>query len=319
MANANVSRLGQINAAGDTDALFLKVSAGEVLSAFGRESAFRQRHTVRTIPNGKSATFPVTGRASAAYHIPGDEITGGVIKANERVIVVDDLLIAPTFIANIDEAKNYYDVRSIYTGEIGQILAKTYDYAVGSVGILAARSAGVVDGIPGGGHDNNASYDNDGTVIYKGIWDAGTTLDLNDVPANNRSAFVRPLQYALVVQSGEAIDRDYSMGAEDNGSRAVGNINRINSIQIVKTNNLPHIDERANLLLPASRRADYSVTRALVAGQDAMGTVQLQDVTMEMGYDMRRQGTLMLGKYLVGHGPLRAESAFELRTGDPSA
>jgi hypothetical protein len=44
----------------------------------------------------------------------------------------------------------------------------------------------------------------------------------------------------------------------------------------------------------------------------AAATVSLMDVQMESQYDMRRQGTLMLGKYLVGHGPLRAKCAVEM-------
>jgi hypothetical protein len=38
---------------------------------------------------------------------------------------------------------------------------------------------------------------------------------------------------------------------------------------------------------------------------------------MESAYDIRRQGTLMVGKYLVGHGELRPEAGVELRTGAP--
>ena len=39
---------------------------------------------------------------------------------------------------------------------------------------------------------------------------------------------------------------------------------------------------------------------------------------MESAYDIRRQGDLMLGKYLVGHGALRPEESIEIRTGAPS-
>ena len=38
MANATVSRLGQVNASGDANALFLKVFSGEVLATFQREN-----------------------------------------------------------------------------------------------------------------------------------------------------------------------------------------------------------------------------------------------------------------------------------------
>ena len=49
--------------------LFLKVFSGEVLTAFARNNIFNEQlHSVRTITSGKSAQFPVTGAATAAYH-----------------------------------------------------------------------------------------------------------------------------------------------------------------------------------------------------------------------------------------------------------
>jgi hypothetical protein len=36
------------------------------------------------------------------------------------------------------------------------------------------------------------------------------------------------------------------------------------------------------------------------------------DLAVEMEYDMRRQGTLIVAKYALGHGILRPESAVEL-------
>ena len=55
MADAIVSRLGQINGAGAVDALFLKIFAGEVLTSFEKTNVTMGRHFVRTISQGKSA------------------------------------------------------------------------------------------------------------------------------------------------------------------------------------------------------------------------------------------------------------------------
>jgi hypothetical protein len=48
--------------------------------------------------------------------------------------------------------------------------------------------------------------------------------------------------------------------------------------------------------------------------RSAVGTVKLIDLAVEMGWDMRRQGTLLLAKYALGHGILRPESAVEVVT-----
>ena len=58
MADAVASRLGQINAAGDVKAIFLKKFAGEVLTTFEQTNVMKPLHTIRTINNGKSAQFP---------------------------------------------------------------------------------------------------------------------------------------------------------------------------------------------------------------------------------------------------------------------
>jgi len=53
MANATVLAGGQINGAGATDALFLKVYGGEVLTAFDQNNVVMPLHTVRTISSGE--------------------------------------------------------------------------------------------------------------------------------------------------------------------------------------------------------------------------------------------------------------------------
>ena len=83
MSNATISSIGQVNSAGTADALFLKVFSNEVLSQFVRENQMLGMSTVRTIAQGKSATFPVTGSVTASYHTAGNEITGQAIKHNE--------------------------------------------------------------------------------------------------------------------------------------------------------------------------------------------------------------------------------------------
>jgi len=57
------------------------------------------------------------------------------------------------------------------------------------------------------------------------------------------------------------------------------------------------------------QQVDLSNYVCLVAHPSATGTVKLMDLASEMEYDMRRQGTLMVSKYAMGHGVLRPEAA----------
>ena len=38
------------------------------------------------------------------------------------------------------------------------------------------------------------------------------------------------------------------------------------------------------------------------------------DLAVESEYDIRRQGTLMVAKYAMGHGALRPEAAVQIQT-----
>ena len=105
MANATPASIGRVNAGGTEDALFLKVFSGEVLTAFERASVTQGAEMVRSISNGKSASFPVMGRIAAAYHTPGAEIVGTDVNHNEKVITINDLLVSSAFLSNIEEAK----------------------------------------------------------------------------------------------------------------------------------------------------------------------------------------------------------------------
>jgi len=51
----------------------------------------------------------------------------------------------------------------------------------------------------------------------------------------------------------------------------------------------------------------------LVCHPSAVGTVKLLDLAVESEYDIRRQGTLMVAKYAMGHGVLRPEAAVGIK------
>ena len=331
----DLSRLGAINGnvatRDEVNALFLKVYAGEVLTAFQRANVTMPYHSVRTIASGKSAQFPVTGKAAAYYHTPGNRIDGGKIQHNERLITIDDLLISPTFIYQMDEAKNHYDVRSIYSGEQGLALATQMDQHVLQMGVKAARVAeGNISGAlgtPGGtviyqdsaGLPAGSDFRSNGDHLAAALFKAAETLDRKDVPAGigERVVFLRPAEYYLLVQSDKVINRDFN--AEGNGSISSGKVFSVAGIDIVMTNNLP---ESEIIVSPGQGDSqlkyagDFSNTVGLVMHKSAVGTVKLMDLALESEYQIDYQGTLMVAKYAMGHDYLRPEGAVELRAED---
>ena len=124
---------------GQGRALFLKLYAGEVLTAFQSKNIMMPLHRVRTISKGKSAQFPMTGKyRDAGYHTPGKEIVPTAAKQGERIVSIDDLLVNAQFIPNIDEAMSHYDIRSIYTQEAGFGLGKVADQNILRLAIKGA-------------------------------------------------------------------------------------------------------------------------------------------------------------------------------------
>ena len=316
MSNATISDIGQVNNTGTADALFLKVFSGEVLSSFEQATVTADKHMVRTIANGKSAQFPVMGRSSASYHTPGNEITGTALNHAEKVITINDLLISNHFIANIQEAKNHYDVRSVYSSEMGRALAFQMDkHVLQTMVQAAAASANVGDsGYAAGTIITDADADTNATSLISSIFTAAENLDDAYVPSEGRFCFLKPAQYYLLANATNAINVDFS----GRGSIADGTIPQLAGINLIKTSHLPTANVTGTGVdaggAGGAQVVDASNTVAIIAHTSAVGTVKLMDLAVESEYDIRRQGTLMVAKYAMGHGVLRPEAAVQIQT-----
>ena len=324
MANATVSRLGLVNNSGTSyDALFLKVFSGEVLTAFSENNVFGEKlHSVRTISSGKSAQFPVMGTATAAYHTVGTPLVGAnQIKANEKIITIDDLLISQAFVSNLDELKNHYDVRSTYASELGKALARTYDQNVAKVIANASRASATISGGSGGtvltlASGNTASANVTGDELAAAIYDIAQAFDERDIPSTDRFIVLPPAEYYKLPESAtRTIDTDYNPGG--NGSFASGRVLQVAGMPVIMSNNVPQTNVGSN---PSGANNTYSgddsKTLGLVFHKSAVGTVKLMDMTTEISgsdYGIMYQGTLLVAKYALGHGILRPEAAATIK------
>lgn len=316
MSNATISDIGKVNNTGTADALFLKQFSGEVLTSFEQTSVTADKHMIRTIASGKSAQFPVMGRSSASYHTPGNEITGTALNHAEKVITINDLLISNHFIANIQEAKNHYDIRSVYSSEMGRALAFQMDkHVLQTMLQAAASSANVADsGYEAGTIITDADANTNATSLIGSIFDAAEALDDGYVPSEGRFCFLKPEQYYLLANATNAINVDFS----GRGSIAEGTIPQLAGINLIKTPHLPTTNITGTGVdaggAGGAQAVDGANTVAIIAHTSAVGTVKLMDLAVESEYDIRRQGTLMVAKYAMGHGVLRPEAAVQIQT-----
>lgn len=324
MAVGNPAAIGRVNTGGAEDALFLKVFSGEVLTSFERASKTEGADMVRSIASGKSATFPVMGRVGAEYHTPGAEIVGLNVNHNEKVITINDLLISHVFLSNLEEAKNHWSVRSAYSSEIGRALAFQKDkHILQTIGQAAqTTTANVGDAsYPTGTVLTNtniasATASTSANGFIDSLFDAAKTLDNNYVPSEGRVCFLKPEMYYKLANATNAINVDFS----GRGSIAEGKVSMIAGITLIPVphfvaSNITTGSDAGSATQGGStpQAVDLSNYEGLVSHPSAIGTVKLMDLATEMEYDIRRQGTLMVAKYAMGHGVLRPEAAVGIK------
>jgi hypothetical protein len=262
-----IHRSGINNAGADARALFLKLYAGEVLTAFQSRNIMMPLHRVRTISKGKSAQFPMTGKyRDAAYHTPGKEIVPTASKQGERIVSVDDLLVNAQFIPNIDEAMSHYDIRSVYTQEAGFGLGKVADQNIIRLAIKAAlcEAAGMC-GLGTGMIQDYSTFDDEdfsGNVVVGGdetttstiagsirdpkkiaqsLMDAKRILTNKNVPGDPFVVMSNDMYYDMFKISGSSNLNDLAIFNRDlggSGSVATGQVPTILGMPVYVTNHL---------------------------------------------------------------------------------
>jgi hypothetical protein len=213
-------------------------------------------------------------------------------------------------VANIDEAMTHFDVRSVYSTQLGRALAIKIDKHLLQVACLAARASATITGGNGGSALVDASIASDGEALYNMLFDAQQAMDEKDVPMEDRYVALKPAQFKLLARYTKIHDERWG----GTGTIADGDLTRIAGFQVLKTNHLPTTNISAESPAPNNTYSgDFSNTLGVCWQKEAIGTVKLRDVVMESEYQVSRQGTLMVAKVICGHGILRPECAVEMK------
>jgi hypothetical protein len=318
---STASRLGAINGAAGSETpshrdLFLKVFSGEVLTAFNTSNIAMPLHNVRTISSGKSAQFPLTGVSTAGTLAAGAEIVPTAINHNEKVINVNDLLVSSAFIANVEEAMNHYDVRSIYSKQIGESLAKEADIAIfesianaslgkDNAGVTLPRAdtsttIGTANDVLSGEAISAISGQEGADLIFSAL----QKLDENNVSGERYVVLPPALYYAMFKGTTNNMAGFMSSDFGSGGNANTGQVPMIGGAKVYMSNNLP-TESSTNY----QHGAGAEDVQALVFTKEAAATVKLLDLGVESEYLIQNQGTLMVAKYAMGHDALRGECA----------
>ncbi|KMT52126.1 major capsid protein [Pseudomonas fildesensis] len=332
MANAKGQQIGKNQGKGVTDAdklaNFLKVFGGEVLTAFMRRAVTMDKHMVRTIQNGKSASFPVMGRTAGYYLAAGENLDDkrGDIKHAEKVITIDGLLASDVLIFDIENAMNHYDVGAEYSAQLGEALAIAADGAVlAEMAKLCNLPAAANENIEGLGaatvlpiglkalEDDSETL---GKAILKALTVARAKLTRNYVPAQDRKVYTKPEYYSAILAALLPNAANFSALTDPE----TGNIKNVMGFEIIE---VPHLTEggagddrdgtNRKHAFPATTGGDVQVALdnvvALFNHRSAVGTVKLKDMALERARRPEFQADQIIGRYAMGHGGLRPEAA----------
>lgn len=322
--NVTTSRLGQNNGAGDDRALFKEKALTDILNFFKLTTVIRNLITVKSIPDGKSASFPVVGTASAQYLNAGESLDGEKIKHTERTIEIDGLLVAHAFIFDLDKAMAHYDSKSHYNKQIGMSLAKSWEEdalrtlvqcaAIKNAADLAAAGIKAFDDQKYNTPVTIASGDVlNGLKLYQAVVDAGTQWYQNE-NIGEAVVLLQPAQYAAFLVNPATTGTTY---VDDPASQS-GKVPMVNGMKVYKSPYIPKGPVAASASIKAKYAKDYTGTLGVVFSEGAIAALELMTMSNELSREHRNKADLMSADMAVGFGILNPASAVLIAvTGSP--
>lgn len=325
MSNLYIANLGVDNLAPGTGTggahtyeertkLFMKKFSGVVYGVWKKKCLFNKLCRTHTITNGKSASFNYTGRTSGYYHVKGTPILGSNNPPiSEQIVNLDDLLVAPVSIYDLEQAMLHFDVGKEYAEQIGEAISVTKDELCARVAVLAARHGALNADHDGGTVLKNKDAATDAQTLADMVYYAAQVMDEKDVPESDRHLLLPPAQYYKLLKVKDLIDRDYG-GA---GSYQKAQLNLIADMTIHKTNRLPN-GKKITTRLDGEHNdytGDFTDTVALVLNKQAIGVVQMKGLKIQKtGHDFNvvYQSNMMVASMDFGVGILRPECAVEI-------
>ncbi len=320
--------LAQSDTGKDRLGMFLKMFTGEVLTAFSQTTITGGRFSERTIEHGKSAVFPIVGRAKAKYLKAGKNLDDlrTPIEHNERTIVLDGLLTADSLIFDLDDAMNHYDIRGKYSKELGEALAVAQDCAVLAevAKMVVKQEENIKDnaetGVKGTGKGlivtevvaeaDHGETEAMGIAIFKELLKIKTHMSENFVPMSDRNVYIKPMALNALIAHKDIINKLYgaTMTIEENKPTKLLGFNLIEAPLLTQGGT-----DNGNVIQGDGHEfpTDYKDTcQFLVAHPSSAGILTLKGLGMEHARRPEYQADQFIAKYAKGFGGLRPEAAY---------
>lgn len=321
MADVIIAAPGQIQGNDDRLALFLKTFAGEVITAYTQTSVTNGRHIERTIASGKSAQFPVFGRAAAQYLKAGgnlDDLRKNIAHG-EKLIQIDGLLTSDCLIFDLDDAMAHFDVRGEYSKQLGEALARANDGSVlAEIAKLVVEDKENLEGLGKGAILTTSlaaaeigETEAMGKAIFEQLLKAKTILSDNSVPLAERYCYIKPMALNALIAHKDILNKLYGATMTIEGN----NPPKLLGFDLIETPHLTAGGAEVNdgviqgegHVFPAAYKDNAMF---LVAHRTTVGTLTLKNLAMEHARRANLQADEIIAKYAKGYGGLRPEAAF---------
>ena len=350
-ANNSTPQTGYSAAISDVD-LWIPTWSGEVMHAYDQYNIFEPMVDTRTIVNGISIEFPVTGTiALKDKWEAGEELSGGGSTTKKYSISLDRRPIAAHFeLDNIDVMREQFEFRSELARQAGLTLANERDRQIARLIVKAAKTASRLPNALGASGVNAAGAGtayfyadtNTGSAEVDVIGDneTGALAILSaieaelvkyrelDIPEGALMVAVTPAMFNEIRRLGIAEattgTKPSSLGNNQNapyygtvgGGVSVpgfeGSLNYMGAM-IVATNHLPSTDFTTG---DANYQVDGRFVKALMFQRGCVASVKKQGLKVDSVEDVRRNTVFTVASMYSGGGILRPELASVVLTGD---
>lgn len=334
-----VQGVGQANAAGARDALYLKIFSGEVLNSLDPKLMLLDTFTTkRAMAGAKTARFPVYGDAGASYHVPGEDLIRDGYLSNiafgEHVIHADRVLQASDFIDDLESILSDWNHRAAIAEKLTTAVQQQVEDVLFR---LVAKGSGfgagtTVEGTQISGWDTGQADHNSGAAItaqnvYDKIYEFAAAMDVNNIPRSGRYAAVTPQMFFQLMRlngvtagvASAVVDKDLTSG--QNGDLAMPPMSGlwIGGVFVMNSNFIPTTSNVSDTSYALSGNGnDYRVDMTkgfelIMWHESAVGTVRVKDPRFKVSEIPNRLGDLLVVSQAMGHNVIRPEACFTFR------
>jgi len=302
---------GENNGAGGGTAreLFQQKAATDVLKYFKVTNVARELITNDSIDSGKSKAFPIVGNATASSRDEEtiSELSLDSVKATERLILIDNLTTAHSWISDLDNAMVHYNAKSAHVESIGRAISKSVDIAIIAkvieagriVDASAASTAGLktfADDVFSSVTQTQADFDTamTGTEVQAMMALAMTEFRDKDC-VGDPVYLLRPQPYFALLNNAAQTGLTW---VNDPYAQS-GKVPMVLGARVVYSPNFPAV---------TTTTGDENAVGVLFA-KESVAILELLSVSIKTDYIPQRLADLMVGKMAVGYGILNHGSA----------